>query len=81
VSDFAKWLRTFVSEKELDLEHRFNKDGPSGMNSIPLGNVIEAMVLAPVHEQEMIRDQLVRLDFRNANVLNYFDHLAGALAI
>jgi len=78
---FSQYLDALVDEKPLDLERIFEVEGPSGTNSIPLGCVIDAMKGAPKHEQRAIRNMLVRIDFRNGNVCDYFKHLAGALAI
>jgi len=75
----AKWLNKFVSEKGLDLEHLFEKEGPSGLNMIPLGVVLEHIRIAPEREQAAIKNMLVRIDFKNGNVMHFFDHLAGAL--
>ena len=78
---FTKWLETFITEKGLDLEMRFNVEGASGNNSIPLGCVVEAMKSAPAREQSAIKDMIVKIDFRNGDVAHYFGHLAQALAI
>jgi hypothetical protein len=80
-TSFTRWLDTLVSEKGLDTEHRFSKQGASGENSIPLGCVIESIKGAPSHEQAAIKNVLVKIDFKNGNVMHFFDHLAGALAI
>ena len=77
---FPQYLDALVAEKPLDTEQRFEVEGPSGTNSIPLGCVIEALKQAPRHEQEAVRTMLVRIDFVNADVCDYFEHLAGALA-
>jgi hypothetical protein len=77
---FSKWLDTLVSEKGLDREHLFEKEGPSGLNIIPLGVVLDAIKSAPAHEQRGIKTMLVKIDFVNGSVLKYFEHLAGALA-
>jgi len=79
--NFNTWLKTFVSEKGLDTEHRFFVEGPSGENSIPLGCVIDAIKMAPKHERDAIKTMLVKIDFRNGDVLDYFGHLAKALAM
>lgn len=78
---FSTWLNTFISEKGLDLEHTFEVEGPEwGLNSIPLGVVVEHMHIAPPKEQAAIKDMIVRIDFRNGNVLDFFQHLAKAIA-
>jgi hypothetical protein len=78
---FNTWLDTLIDEKGYDTEHRFSVEGPSGENSIPLGCVLDAIKQAPKHEQAAIKANLVRLDFRNADLLRYFGHLAQALAL
>jgi hypothetical protein len=78
---FTRWLDTFVSEKGLDTEQTFDKEGPSGLNVIPLGCVIEAIKSAPAHEQAAIKATIVKIDYRNGDVLHFFGHLAGALAL
>lgn len=82
MGDFVSWMQTFVSEKGLDLDHRFEVDGPGGLvNSISLSNVVAATRQTCHSEQEVIRKHLVSIDFRNSNVMEYFEKLAGALAI
>lgn len=78
---FSQWLDTFVEEKELDQEGILEVEGPSGLNLIPLASVLSAIKQAPEHEQTAIKDKLVKLDFVNADVNDFFKHLAGALAI
>ena len=36
---------------------------------------------APAREQDGIKTMLVRIDFANGDVMDYFKHLAGALAL
>ena len=78
---FSKWLDTFIEEKELDTEATFEVNGPSGTNFIPLGCVVEAIKQAPAQEQKRIKAAIVRIDFFNGDVRDYFKHLAGAIAI
>ena len=80
---FNEWLDTLVEEKELDTEAIFEVPGKSeyGTNYIPLGCVIEAIKAAPKHEQAGIKTVLVKIDFCNGNVIDYFRHLAQAIAI
>lgn len=74
------WLRTFVREKGLDLEHTFDVDGPSGFNLIPLGCLLECIEQAPKSEQDAIKMMLIRIDFRNGDVMDYFKYLCKAIA-
>ena len=78
---FTKWLDTFISEKEIDLNKTFEKIGPeTGWNLIPVGVVIEHMKIAHPSEQAAIKNVLVKIDFMNGDVYHFLDHLAGAIA-
>lgn len=79
--NFSKWLDTFLSEKGIDGEQVLNVAGPSGANSIPVACLVDAIKQAPKNEQQGIKSMLVKIDFRNGNVLDYFRHLAQAIAI
>ena len=78
---FNKWLDTFVEEKGLDTEKRWEIEGPSGTNSIPLGVVIEHCKITSKDEQRKIKDILVKIDFTNSDPMHFFNHLAKALVI
>ena len=78
---FDKWLDTLIEEKGLDTEELFIVDGPSGPNYIPLGVVIEHIKITTANEQRQIKDILVKIDFANGDVMHFFKHLAGAIAI
>ena len=75
-----EWLNTFVNEKELNREFIFEVEGESGMNFIPLEVVLEHIGIAPNLEQLNIKKMLVMLDVKNADVMDFFKHLAKALA-
>jgi hypothetical protein len=77
---FNTWITTFLAEKCIDLETTVEAVGASGTNWIPIGCLVDLMKLAPKHEQARIKDMLVRIDFRNGNVLDYLKHLAKAVA-
>tara|TARA_R110000868_G_C10586358_1_gene739147 strand:+ start:368 stop:610 length:243 start_codon:yes stop_codon:yes gene_type:complete len=77
---FTKWLDTFLSEKGIDPETTFDVDGPSGFNLIPVGSLVEMMKQAPATEQIGIKRMIIKIDFLNGNVLDYFKHLARAVA-
>lgn len=78
---FNQWLDTFLNEKGIDREHVLTVDGPSGENCIPVGCLVDMMKQAPKHEQAGIKTMIVKIDFRNGDVLHYFKHLAQAVAI
>jgi hypothetical protein len=79
--NFNQWLATFLEEKGIDSETILSVAGARGVNQIPVGCLVEAMNQAPAHEQRAIRDMIVRIDFRNGDVLHYFRHLAQAIAL
>lgn len=77
---FDKWLDTFLSEKGIDLEDRFEVEGPSGPNNMAYQNVVDAMKGAPVHEQDSIKTLMVKVDFVNGDIRKLLRHLAQAIA-
>lgn len=78
---FGTWLDTFVSEKGLDTEYMFEVQGSRwGTNFIPASVVIESAKKASPQEQALIKDTLVKIDFRNGDPMHYFKHLATCLA-
>lgn len=81
MSGFNTWLDTFIDEKGIDLEHRFDVEGPQwGWNSIPLSVVVDTAKRTSSAEQTEIKNTLVQIDYKNGDVLHYFEHLAKALA-
>ena len=79
---FTKWIDTLIEEKNLDTEFTvFEVEGESGMNFIPLGCVIEAIKNTCQSEQIAIKRTLVYIDFKNGNIVDYFKHLAQAIAL
>ena len=79
--NFVTWLDTFVAEKGIDLEQIMEVQGPTGTNWIPVETLVDAIKTAPKNEQNGIKDMLVRIDFVNGDVLDYFKHLAKAIAL
>jgi hypothetical protein len=77
---FNTWLDTFISEKGIDLEHTFDVEGPSGTNTMPYGVIIEHMKIAGPQEQKALKNKLVYLDFKNADIKDFLRHLGGAIA-
>lgn len=78
---FNEWLDTFIEEKGIDTEQILEAQGNSGTNYIPVGVLIEHIKLAPANEKERIKDTIVKIDYANGDVLHFFKHLAGAIAI
>lgn len=78
---FSKWLDTFLTEKGIDGEQMLLVEGSSGENHIPVACLVDLMKQAPKNEQQGIKTMIVKIDFRNGDVLDYFKHLARAVAI
>ena len=79
--NFSKWLDTLVEEKGYDTEDIIEVEGASGTNWIPLGCLLDAIKSASQQEKDGIKRMIVRIDFVNGNVMDYFKHLAQAIAI
>lgn len=78
---FNTWIDTFVEEKGIDLEEVLEVEGPEwGTNYIPVGCIVDLMKQTTKQEQAAIKATLVKIDFRNGDVLHYFKHLAKAVA-
>jgi hypothetical protein len=79
---FEKWLDTLVAEKDLDLDHTFEYNGPVyGMNMIPLEAVVEQIKAFHPQTQEMTKNRLVEIDFKNGDVMHFFGYIAQKMAI
>ena len=80
--NFNKWLDTFLSEKEIDLDEDFVIKGSCYENIFTYGAVVEQMKYnASAEEQAKMKAMLVKIDFQNGDVKRYIRHLAQALAI
>ena len=82
--NFQKWIDTFLSEKGIDAEDRVSAEGDMGINSIPVGCLVDMMKQAPAQEQRAIKATLIKIDFTAPGrkpVLDYLAHLAKAVAI
>lgn len=77
---FSKWLDTLIQEKQIDVDRVLTVQGPSGPNFMPIACVIEAIKGAPASERAAIKTMIVRLDFANAPIVPYLQHLAQAIA-
>ena len=76
---FNKWFQTFLDEKNLSYRSWEITDAEGTWHLIDSDVVIEAIKNAPAHEQKSIKSTIVRIDFVNGDVLDFFHHLAKAL--
>lgn len=74
------YLNALISEKGLNTEAIIQVEGNSGTNFIPLGVVIEHILIANSTEKAQIKNTLVKIDFHNGDVMHFFTHLAQAIA-
>lgn len=81
MKSFDRWIDTFIEEKGIDTEYLLSVDGLLGKNYIPVGCVIEAMKGAPKNEQQAIKNMIIKIDFANGDVIDFFRHLAEAIAL
>jgi hypothetical protein len=80
--NFSTWLDTFLEEKGIDMDQIMEIHGEFyGTNFIPVSELINQIKQAPLSEKHGIKNMLVRIDFYNANVMDYLKHLAKAIAI
>lgn len=71
MSSFLKWLDTFIEEKKLE----------SVLFTIEYNNNVHFIESDFVLELIKIKNMLVKLDFYNANIYNYLEHLAKGYII
>ena len=76
---FNKWLDTFIEEKGIDLEDTFELQGPSGTNLMSYGVIIEHIKLTQGEEQKMIKDMIVKIDFKNGDIKHFLRHLGQGI--
>lgn len=79
-NEFDNWLDTFIEEKEIDLGHIIEIKTNNNVHYFEIGNIIENIKATSKEEQAVIKDTIVKIDFNNGNIIDYFEHLAKALA-
>lgn len=79
-SAFNKWLDTFIEEKGIDLEQVIEVKTENNTHYFEVGNIIANIKATTPDEQAGIKDMIVKIDFHNGDVIDYFRHLAQALA-
>lgn len=79
-SAFNKWLDTFIEEKGIDLEQVIEIKTEDNTHYFEIGNIIANIKATTPEEQAGIKDMIVKIDFYNGDVVDYFRHLAQALA-
>lgn len=78
---FNNWLDTFIDEKGIALDDIFTIEENGEQHIFEIGNIIETIKATTPKEQAEIKDMIVKIDFHNGDVIDYFKHLAKALVI
>lgn len=74
------YFERFFDEKDLP-ERIFEVKSPNGtVNQIPNQVVIEHIKQSSGSERKQLKEMLMRLDFHNADINDFLEHLAQALA-
>jgi hypothetical protein len=81
MTTFAPWFKRFNEEKGIDGETAIQVEGPSGINHMTIQNVFNAILNTSAGEQAAIKEMLIRIDFNNGDVVDYYKHLAKAIAL
>ena len=79
-NNFKKWLDTFISEKNLPMEDTFTIEKNNNLNIMSYKTIYDHMLIANDQEQKQIKNTIVKIDFLNGNVLDFFKHLGNAIA-
>ena len=79
-NNFKLWLDTFIDEKELPMEDTFTVDKNGTMNIMSYKTIYEHMLIANDQEQEQIKNMIVKIDYMNGNILNFFQYLGKLIA-
>jgi hypothetical protein len=75
------YLNNLISEKaNISMTTPIEVEGASGTNFMNVGVIVEHILIAPKAEQQAIKNVLVKIDFNNGDILDFFKHLAKALA-
>lgn len=73
---FNQWIDTFVSEKEIDESTEFTIDSKGVIHFVSIRLLIEFIKKQPNETKRKIKETLIFLDFRNADILDYFNFMA-----
>ncbi len=79
--NFNKWLDTFLSEKEVDINEGFTfYDHNGDFNLMDYGVVVEAMKNACDSDKNSLKHKMVQLDFLNGDIRHFLRAMGKAVA-
>lgn len=75
------YLETLLTEKGISLNHTFEvkSEGVFGNHFVPMEVVIEFIETLSPSVQEQIRKTLVKIDFKNGNVLHLLEYISKGM--
>lgn len=80
--DFNTWIDTFIEEKGIDRETFIDVESDNGtMNCIPVGCVVDQLKVEEQSTQAQAKNIIVKIDFQNGDVMDFFEFLAKKMAI
>lgn len=74
-----QWLHTFLTEKQVDQQITFVFEVAGETHYVPFEVVLEFIEHLPESLQQQIKEKLIGIDFRNGNVLRFFEYLAKGM--
>ena len=80
MNNFKNWIDTFIDEKDLPMEDTFTIDKNGTMNIMSYKTIYEHILIANDQEQEKIKNMIVKIDYMNGNILNFFQYLGKLIA-
>ena len=80
MNNFKNWIDTFIDEKDLPMDDTFTIDKNGTMNIMSYKTIYEHMLIANDQEQEQIKNMIVKIDYMNGNILNFFQYLGKLIA-
>lgn len=72
---FQQWFVTFLEEKQIDM----SESVACSNGQLQVGDVCSVIMTCPENEQKAIKEMIVKIDFKNGDVVDYLKHLAKAL--
>lgn len=79
-NEFDEWLDKYIEEKGINLEEIFSLEIDGVGHLFDYASIIEQMKCTSKGEQEKIRNKIAEIEFYNADVKDFFRHLAIPIA-
>lgn len=73
---FNTWIDIFIEEKNFDKNTEFTVESNGNIHFISLDILVDFIKQLPIEIKKSIKDKLVYLDFKNADPLDFFNHMA-----